>query len=449
MAETIFAIMSMVFGAVCLFLLSDRTRQLRETRGRLDALEVNLEGADRQINEMRARQEGGGSGGGDIALLERRLQQAQAEIERLRAQVNRSEERIKTEQERAEREIAAARDEADRAIAGAASAGADASPVVAERLARLTEAERWIEDLKKSLAEAQSEARSHADRALELEQELTRERAEAIRRASRTSAPLRTATVGAKAGATGTAVAPTTPPPPAVKEPTPMPTPAASAPESVAQQAPVARAGDLTTATEPPLPVAPAVAPAVGTSPPRSAARAPRKAKEPAPPRGGVVVGTGSAGVVLVIDGDPESVEMMSQALQSGNYRVALAFTADEGMKLARTIKPTAIALDPRLADRDGWELLADLVADNVTRDIPLFVIGGRKDRDRATSAGAAGWLPRGSEPSVVLSALRSSLIARSRRASRAAAARGVGPAAGEAEVAAAAAGGLEESKQS
>jgi len=167
--ETVFAIIAMVFGAVCLYLLSDRTRQLREATMRLESVQINLEGADRQLAELRAR-----GAGDDPAVADRRLKQAQADIERLRAQVVRAEESIAEARAQARMQVDAARAEADRAIADAAAAGLE-SPLLAERLARLAEAERWIEDLKSSLAEAQAENRALREKLLEHERAVSAE----------------------------------------------------------------------------------------------------------------------------------------------------------------------------------------------------------------------------------------------------------------------------------
>lgn len=79
--------------------------------------------------------------------------------------------------------------------------------------------------------------------------------------------------------------------------------------------------------------------------------------------------------LVLVIDDHPEAIELVRETLVDAGYRVAGAQDGVQGLALARALRPTAITLDIMMPDKDGWQVLHDLKADPLTRDIPVIMI--------------------------------------------------------------------------
>jgi DNA-binding response OmpR family regulator len=56
---------------------------------------------------------------------------------------------------------------------------------------------------------------------------------------------------------------------------------------------------------------------------------------------------------------------------------------------LARELSPAIITLDVQLPDTDGHEVLAELKADEATKNIPVLMVSILGDRDKATALGA------------------------------------------------------------
>jgi DNA-binding response OmpR family regulator len=56
---------------------------------------------------------------------------------------------------------------------------------------------------------------------------------------------------------------------------------------------------------------------------------------------------------------------------------------------MARSEPAALIVLDIHLPDRSGWDLLADLKADETTRDAPVLVVSVDDNRGRALALGA------------------------------------------------------------
>ena len=81
------------------------------------------------------------------------------------------------------------------------------------------------------------------------------------------------------------------------------------------------------------------------------------------------------APLVLVIEDDAGSQELLASYLEPVGIRTATASTADEGVRMARDLKPDAITLDLLLPGKSGWRALRDLRALPETANIPVLVV--------------------------------------------------------------------------
>ncbi|MFN8650358.1 MAG: PAS domain S-box protein [Gemmatimonadales bacterium] len=97
--------------------------------------------------------------------------------------------------------------------------------------------------------------------------------------------------------------------------------------------------------------------------------------------------------MVLVVEDDPVSSELLTHYLVSHGYAVAHATSAAEAVALAREIRPVAITLDILLPDRDGMEVLAELRTLAETEEIPVIVVSITDDQERGRNLGVSEWL--------------------------------------------------------
>lgn len=103
-----------------------------------------------------------------------------------------------------------------------------------------------------------------------------------------------------------------------------------------------------------------------------------------------------TADLVLVIDDEQSSRELICRQLRRNGYRTAEAASAEEGIRLAHQLHPAAITLDAVMPGPDGWQALHTLRQDPRTRDIPVLMITGVDDcREPALTLGAAGYLTK------------------------------------------------------
>ncbi len=103
----------------------------------------------------------------------------------------------------------------------------------------------------------------------------------------------------------------------------------------------------------------------------------------------------GEAGLVLVVDDDPEMLRLTRVSLEHEGFAVVTAATAQDVAALADRHRPDVILLDLLLPDRRGTQLLASLRADPATRRIPVFVVSVTHDSVKALSLGAAECLAK------------------------------------------------------
>jgi signal transduction histidine kinase/CheY-like chemotaxis protein len=96
---------------------------------------------------------------------------------------------------------------------------------------------------------------------------------------------------------------------------------------------------------------------------------------------------------VLVVEDDPDSLELMTIYLHGAAFDVRIARNGEEGLELARALQPSAIVLDIMLPRLDGWEVLSLLKADARTAGIPVVIVSMLDERGRGFALGAADYL--------------------------------------------------------
>ncbi|MCP5367393.1 MAG: response regulator [Hyphomicrobiales bacterium] len=117
----------------------------------------------------------------------------------------------------------------------------------------------------------------------------------------------------------------------------------------------------------------------------------------PAPEAAAAQVGPADpAGMtVLVIDDDGAARTLLTRHLTKQGYHVATAENGTSGLELARKLAPDAITLDVMMPDKDGWSVLKELKADEITKDIPVVMCTIVDDKNVGLSLGAIDHLTK------------------------------------------------------
>jgi signal transduction histidine kinase/CheY-like chemotaxis protein len=123
-------------------------------------------------------------------------------------------------------------------------------------------------------------------------------------------------------------------------------------------------------------------------------AAAPSHAAERRAPAGDVA-SSHEGTVVLVVDDDQNTRDLLTRGLQKEGFEVRAVSSGQHGLELARELKPDAITLDVLMPGMDGWAVLKALKADEQTREIPVIMVSMSDDREIGGSLGASDFLPK------------------------------------------------------
>src|SRR5215475_10458347 len=105
---------------------------------------------------------------------------------------------------------------------------------------------------------------------------------------------------------------------------------------------------------------------------------------------------------ILVIDDEPDSLEVAVILLELHEVKVITATNGREGLAAARKYRPTFIISDLSMPEMNGWEMLNELKIDRATMEIPVIALTAHAmegDRVRAIAAGFHNYLIKPLKP--------------------------------------------------
>jgi DNA-binding response OmpR family regulator len=96
---------------------------------------------------------------------------------------------------------------------------------------------------------------------------------------------------------------------------------------------------------------------------------------------------------ILVVDDDPNSVEVIATFLPAPAYAVVRAYGGREAITLARRVRPDLILLDLMMPEVNGFDVVEALQRDRDTACIPILVVTAKNitAQDRADLTGNSG----------------------------------------------------------
>jgi twitching motility two-component system response regulator PilH len=100
--------------------------------------------------------------------------------------------------------------------------------------------------------------------------------------------------------------------------------------------------------------------------------------------------------LILIVDDSPTEVHVMQTALQRHGYRTVVAADGEEGVRLARQVRPDLIFMDIVMPGVNGYQATRTLTNDPVTRGIPIVMVtskGQETDRIWGLRQGAVDYL--------------------------------------------------------
>lgn len=118
---------------------------------------------------------------------------------------------------------------------------------------------------------------------------------------------------------------------------------------------------------------------------------------------------------LLLVDDEPDLVQMVSVRLKAAGYEVSTAYDGQEALEKVKESRPDLMILDLMLPKLDGYKVCRLLKFDERTRGIPILIFTARaqvEDVTLATECGADAYLTKPFEAKVLLGKLQELLAA-------------------------------------
>ena len=97
----------------------------------------------------------------------------------------------------------------------------------------------------------------------------------------------------------------------------------------------------------------------------------------------------------------------MGRLLTKEGFRVVTASSGEEGLRLAREMRPGAITLDVMMPGMDGWAVLSALKDDPALAEIPVVLVTMTDDRNMGYALGASEYLTKPIDPARLVNVLK------------------------------------------
>lgn len=106
--------------------------------------------------------------------------------------------------------------------------------------------------------------------------------------------------------------------------------------------------------------------------------------------------------IVLVIDDAPETLGLVSDALEGGGMTVLVARSGEEGLRLTQRVRPDVILLDAMMPGMDGFETCRRLKAPPISETAPVIFMTGLTEAEHILAGLRAGGVDYVTKPVVV-----------------------------------------------
>jgi DNA-binding response OmpR family regulator len=121
-----------------------------------------------------------------------------------------------------------------------------------------------------------------------------------------------------------------------------------------------------------------------------------------------------SLGRVLVIDDDPDTVDLLRSILSEAGFDVVCALNGGDGLMLEDVERPDLVVLDLMMPGVPGFDVLCRV--HDARPDVPIIIVSGQEDLElsRATLAcGAVDYIGKPFDPDHLVDAVAAALRTR------------------------------------
>ncbi|MBC1295201.1 response regulator, partial [Nostoc sp. UCD122] len=110
--------------------------------------------------------------------------------------------------------------------------------------------------------------------------------------------------------------------------------------------------------------------------------------------------------VLLIVEDDVNFARILIDMAQQHGFKVITAQNGSTGLALAQQFHPSAVLLDIRMPEMDGWTVLDRLKHDPNTRHIPVHIMTVEEGQQRSLQLGAIAYLQKPLSSEIISEAL-------------------------------------------
>lgn len=113
---------------------------------------------------------------------------------------------------------------------------------------------------------------------------------------------------------------------------------------------------------------------------------------------------------VLIAEDEPSILDSLDFILRRAGYSIESVSDGDAALAAIRRRRPRLVVLDVMLPKRSGFEVLKQIRADDLTRDLPVMILtakGQVQDRQIAEELGASSFITKPYANADVVGAVR------------------------------------------
>jgi DNA-binding response OmpR family regulator len=98
---------------------------------------------------------------------------------------------------------------------------------------------------------------------------------------------------------------------------------------------------------------------------------------------------------LMIVEDDTSFIYLVQRFAEKSGFRLVSTTLADKALMLAQCERPVLIILDIGLSGKNGWEVLRELKADDLTRGIPVLMCSGLDEVTQGREKGADAYLQK------------------------------------------------------
>lgn len=99
--------------------------------------------------------------------------------------------------------------------------------------------------------------------------------------------------------------------------------------------------------------------------------------------------------VILIVEDDVAFARSLLDFTRKRGYKGVVAVRGDEGIELAKTLRPAGVLLDIELPVKNGWQVMDELKASPATRPIPVHIMSSHSVKRESMLKGAVNFIDK------------------------------------------------------